>query len=197
MSVKGSITTADYLPYEDYQRLVQTLINEEKYWWASFCILSFCTGLRYSDVSRLKWTDVLDKRKIVITAKKTNKTHIIPIGQNAAQYFTKLYKKLGCPSRLSFILGTPKSKDGMPVSIQYVNKTLKSFITKYNLNIENFSTHTFRKTFGRYVYERGGKSETALLYLNRIFKHANLETTMVYLGIRNDEISSIFESISI
>ena len=79
MSVKGSVTTSDYLPYEDYQRLVQSLIDEKKYWWACYCILSFCTGLRFSDVCRLKWIDILDKRKIVITAQKTNKTHVIPI----------------------------------------------------------------------------------------------------------------------
>lgn len=30
MSMKGSVTTADYLPYADYQKLVQTLINEKK-----------------------------------------------------------------------------------------------------------------------------------------------------------------------
>lgn len=29
MSQKGSITTADYLPYSDYQKLVQSLINEK------------------------------------------------------------------------------------------------------------------------------------------------------------------------
>lgn len=29
MSMKGSVTTADYLPYADYQKLVQTLINEK------------------------------------------------------------------------------------------------------------------------------------------------------------------------
>lgn len=28
MSKKGSVTTADYLPYADYQKLVQTLIDE-------------------------------------------------------------------------------------------------------------------------------------------------------------------------
>lgn len=70
-------------------------------------------------------------------------------------------------------------------------------VRKYNLNIENFSTHTFRKTFGRYVYEKSGRSNEALLYLNRIFKHNNLDTTMIYLGIRDDEIAGIFNSIEI
>lgn len=70
MSQKGSITTADYLPYSDYQKLVQALINEKKYWWACYCILSFCTGLRFSDVCKLKWCDILNQRKVIAIAKK-------------------------------------------------------------------------------------------------------------------------------
>ncbi len=196
MSVKGSVTTSDYLPYEDYQRLVQSLIDEKKYWWACYCILSFCTGLRFSDVCRLKWIDILDKRKIVITAQKTNKTHVIPIGQNASEHFNLLYERMGKPNKNDFII-TGKRNNGKSVTIQYINRTLKSWIVKYNLDIENFSTHTFRKTFGRYVYEKGGRDDRTLLYLNRIFKHNNLNTTLIYLGIRDDEISSIFNSIEI
>lgn len=197
MSQKGSVTTADYLPYEDYQRLVQTLINEKRYWWAAYCILSFCTGLRYSDVSRLKWSDVIDKRKIIITAKKTNKTHSIPIGENASNHFEQLYERMGKPDMNSYILVNHKNDKVRPVSIQYINHELKKWVIKYDLNIENFSTHSFRKTFGRYVYEKSGRDEKALLYLNRIFKHTSLNTTMIYLGIRDDEISSIFKSIEI
>lgn len=197
MSLKGSVTTADYLPYEDYQKLVQALIDEKKYWWACYCILSFCTGLRYSDVSKLRWCDILDQRKIILTAKKTNKTHVIPIGNNAADHFITLHERMGKPNKKEIILKPSKSKDGQPVSIQYINRTIKTWPEKYNLDIENFSTHTFRKTFGRYVYDKGGRTEKTLLYLNRIFKHTNLATTMIYLGIRDKEISDIFNSIEI
>ncbi|TGY79033.1 tyrosine-type recombinase/integrase [Lepagella muris] len=197
MSKKGSVTTADYLPYADYQKLVQTLIDEKKYWWACYCILSFCTGLRFSDVCKLRWTDVLDQRKIIITAKKTNKTHVIPIGQNASDHFTSLYKKMGKPPKRDIILVGQKGEEGKAVSIQYINRTLKKWAVKYDLDIDNFSTHTFRKTFGRYVYDKGGQDEKTLMYLNRIFKHTSLDTTITYLGIRNDEISNIFDSIQI
>ena len=197
MSKKGSITTADYLPYADYQKLVQSLIDEKKYWWACYCILSFCTGLRFSDVCKLRWCDILDQRKIIITAKKTNKTHVIPIGQNASDHFTSLYTRMGKPSKRDFILAHKKGDENKPVSIQYINRTLKKWAIQYELNIDNFSTHTFRKTFGRYVYEKGGKSEKSLMYLNRIFKHTSLDTTMIYLGIRDDEISNIFNNLEI
>lgn len=196
MSLKGSITTADYLPFSDYQRLVQTLINERKYWWACYCIISFCTGLRFSDVSRLRWIDVLDQKNIIITAKKTGKTHLIPIGNNASEHISTLYKKMKSPNKNGYIMASQRT-NGKPMNIQYVNAMLKRWVKQYNLDIENFSTHTFRKTFGRYVYEKNGRSNEALLHLNRIFKHTNLNTTMIYLGIRDEEIAGIFNTIEI
>lgn len=196
MSKKGSITTSDYLPYEDYKRLVESLAHEKEYWWCAYCIISFCTGLRFSDVSKLKWGDIIDQRKITVTEKKTSKTKNIPIGENASAHIKKLYNALGRPSRCAPILSSDKS-GGKSVSIQYVNRHLKQFKDKYNLDIENFSTHTFRKTFGRYVYEKSGRTNESLLYLNRIFRHHNIDTTMIYLGIRDEEITSIYESIVI
>ena len=192
MSKKGSITTSDYLPYEEYKRLVEALSHEKEYWWACYCIVSFCTGLRFSDVSRLKWGDLVDQKKIIVTERKTS----IPIGANALEHINQLYKALGSPSKNGFFMATNKS-NGRPVSMQYVNRQLKMMKDKYDLEIENISTHTFRKTFGRYVYEKSGRSNDSLLYLNRIFRHHNIDTTMIYLGIRDEEISNIFESIEI
>lgn len=200
MSKKGSITTADYLPFEDYKRLVQTLINEKKYWWACYCVLSFCTGLRFSDVSRLKWGDVLGKKSVTITAKKTGKTHRIYLGENTLEHLDQLYIRMGKPKKDTVILSgvtVHAGEKATSVTIQYINRTLKSWVDKYDLNITNFSTHTFRKTFGRYVYEKGGRTSESLMYLNRIFKHNNLDTTMIYLGIRDKEIEGVFNSIEI
>ena len=105
---------------------------------------------------------MLDQRKIVITAKKTNKTHVIPIGQNASDHFTSLYKLMGKPPKRDIILVGQKGEEGKAVSIQYINRTLKKWAVKYDLDIDNFSTHTFRKTFGRYVYDKGGQDERLL-----------------------------------
>ena len=196
MSKKGSITTSDYLPYPEYKRLVEALSHEGQYWWACYCIVSFCTGLRFSDVSKLRWGDLVEQKRIIVTEKKTGKTKSIPIGTNASEHITQLYKALGTPLKSDYFMLTEKSS-GRPVTIQYINRTLKKMKDKYELDIENFSTHTFRKTFGRYVYEKSGRTNESLLYLNRIFRHTNIDTTMIYLGIRDEEISNIFESIEI
>lgn len=191
MSAKGSITTADYFKYDEFKRLVDCLSKDGKHIWAFYCILSFCLGLRASDVRKLKWGDVLDKRSVIVTEQKTGKTKGIPIGQNTADRISEMYKVAGKPKLSSYIFSSQKSH-GEPITIQYINKIAKGWKRKYHLEIGNFSTHTFRKTFGRYVYEKRNRSTDALIELNRIFRHTSLQVTLIYIGITDDHIYDLF-----
>lgn len=194
MSVKGTITVSDYLPFEEYQRLISNLEEDKKYKWAIYCLMSFCLALRISDILRLKWKHILDHKGIVVTERKTGKTKYVPIGSKTSEHIHKLYEMSGKPSMESYIF---PNKYGKPMSRQYVNKELKNWKGKYSLKLGNFSSHTFRKTFGRYVYNKMGKTQESLVYLNRVFRHSSIATTMIYLGIRDEEISGIFEGINV
>lgn len=195
MSAKGSITTADYLPYEDYKRLLKGLEDDGKFRWCIYCTLSFCLGLRISDILKLKWGDVIHQGSIVVTEKKTGKTKRIPIGESASERVEYMYRKLGKPKHTEYIMSNYTGEK--PVSSQYVNRTLKDWIEKYDLPIHNFSSHTFRKTFGRYVYESNGRTEESLIILNRIFRHHSIKTTIIYIGLTDEEVGKVFENIKI
>lgn len=196
MSRKGTITTADYFQYDEFKRLIECLTKDQQYLWAFYCLISFCLGLRASDVRNLKWEDILNKRSVVVTEKKTGKTKGIPIGNNTAERILEMYEHAGEPDLDSYIFSTEKSND-TPVSLQYINRLAKKWKIKYKLNIGNFSSHTFRKTFGRYVYEKRNRSTDALIELNRIFRHQNLQTTLIYIGITDDNIYDVFADMSL
>lgn len=196
MSKKGSITTADYFQYDEFKRLVDCLVKDGKHIWAFYCMMSFCLGLRSSDVRKLKWKDVLNRRSVVVTEQKTGKTKAIPIGQNTADHISKMYELAGNPLLDTYIFSTSKS-NGTPISIQYINRLAKMWKQKYKLDIGNFSSHTFRKTFGRYVYEKRNRSTDALIELNRIFRHTSLQTTLIYIGITDDNIYKVFDSMQL
>lgn len=83
------------------------------------------------------------------------------------------------------------------MTIQYVNMKLKEFKYKYKLRIDNFSTHTFRKTFGRYVYDKSEHSAESLILLNKILNHSSIQVTKTYIGITQEEVAGIFASISL
>ena len=125
--------------------------------------------------------------------KKTGKVRKIPFNLSIQTRIEELYILLKRPNPNELIF---KSKfTGVSVSSQYLNRIMKEWKAKYKLDIENFSTHTFRKTFGRYVYDTSENKSEALLLLNRIFNHSNIEITKIYICIREDEINSIFDSI--
>lgn len=189
MSAKGQLTTSDYLPYEEYQKLVDCLERDKNYKGAAYCIISFSFGLRVGDVLKIRWCQIIGQKNLVVTETKTGKTKRIPIGIKTEERLHSLFKKQAMRDLNSTIF---VNKDGESVSIQYINKWLKSCKDKYNLRIENFSSHTFRKTLGRYIYNKMGRTQESLVLLNRIFRHSNINITMIYLGLRDDEISNVF-----
>lgn len=193
MAKKNQLTTSDYLKYSEYERLLECLHNDGLYQWEMYARASFCTACRASDVMRFKWGDLLDKASITVTEQKTGKTRIIPLNTSVQKKFKELYELMGRPDRKDFILHN--DREDHSITIQHINRMLKTMKRKYRLDIQHFSTHTFRKTFGRFVYESYNRSAESLILLNKIFKHTSIAITKAYIGITQDEISSVFNSI--
>ena len=193
MAKKNQLTKSDYLPMEEYKKLLHLLHKDRQYLWELYARLAFCTALRVSDVLSLTWADILYKGSLTKIEKKTGKVRKIPFNLSIQTRIEELYILLKRPNPNELIF---KSKfTGVSVSSQYLNRIMKEWKAKYKLDIENFSTHTSRKTFGRYVYDTSENKSEALLLLNRIFNHSNIEITKIYICIREDEINSIFDSI--
>lgn len=195
MSVKGQITTAEPLEYSDFLRLLSGLHEDGNYLWELYCCISVCTACRVSDVLSMKWKDVLERDAFYKIERKTGKTRQIPFNENVQRRIASLYKLLGSPDKRQPVICNPKTRK--PYTKQYINDTLKYLRVKYRLPIRRFSSHTFRKTFGRYVYDSKERTTESLILLSMILNHSSLNTTKVYLVIRQDEISGIFESIKL
>ncbi len=190
---KGKITTSDYLPIAEFNRLVDSLHADENYLWELYCRISFCTALRASDVLTLCWEDVLDREFLDLKETKTGKSRRIIFNSTVSQKLAELYTLLGEPDKKGSLFLNQNSNK--PYTLVHINRLLKQFKVKYRLPIKAFSTHTFRKTFGRYVYESKGKTAESLILLNSIFRHSSIDITKVYIGLRQAEIDKVFNSI--
>lgn len=195
MAKKNQLTTSDHLPYEEFTRFLDCLHNDGEYRWEMYARLSFCTACRASDTLRFRWKDVLGVSSVTVVEQKTQKARKIPFNPSVQKRFDELWKLLGCPDKKDYIMGSPKGDK--PLTIQFINMKLKEFKFKYRLKIENFSTHTFRKTFGRYVYDSSNRSAESLILLNKILNHSSIQITKTYLGITQDEVNGIYASISL
>ena len=166
---KGRLTTADYLPIKEFNRLVDGLHSDGLYMWELYCRLSFCIE------------------------KKTSKARRITFNDSVRQKIKELYTLQGEPNKKGSPFLNPKTQTAY--SLEHINRLLKRFKVRYRLPIKAFSTHTFRKTFGRYVYESNGRSAESLILLNSIFRHSSIDITKVYIGLRQAEIDQIYKSI--
>ncbi len=194
MSTKNSITTADALPWDSMLRLVRNLYKDGNYRLSLFVACASFFGLRASDVLRLKWSDLLDSDTFTLIEKKTGKRRVIAINRQLRRHVLDCYERLGAPSKVEPVF---RSRKGGVYTIQRINVLLKESKERYKLDIEHFSTHTCRKTFGRELVRlAGSNSEMALIKLSELFNHSSTAITRRYLGLRQEEILECYSLFS-
>ena len=167
MAKKGVLTKSDYLPYEEFLSTLEKLREDRLYWEELYFTIAFASALRVSDIRMLKWENVLNKNSIILIEKKTKKNREVRLNDETVSIIKELYTLMG-----------------KPLGIWQINKRLKDVKDRYNLSIDHFSTHSFRKTFGRYLYEANGRSQESLMMLKEVLNHSNVGTTYTYIGIR-------------
>lgn len=65
-------------------------------------------------------------------------------------------------------------------------KKLKKAVKDNNIN-QRISTHTLRKSFGYWIHKMHPFDPDCLLSLQKLFNHANLQTTMDYIGLTEEK----------
>lgn len=189
MSVKNSTTTSDYIEWDSAMSLIHKLYRDGDYTMSLFIGCGCFFGLRCSDLRSLTWA-MLSGETFTLVEQKTGKKRTISINANFAKHIAdcKAALKVVDDAQPCFL-----SQKNQVLSIQRINVRLKDIRRKYRLNVEHFSTHSLRKTFGRKVVEMAGEnSEMALIKLSELFNHSNTSITRRYLGLRQQELMECY-----
>lgn len=175
--------TADYLTPDELNKLLKYLAQNEK--WLYYLIVKFgvSTALRFSDLSSLTWSDIYSNDQIDIKEKKTGKIRSIPISNELSTVIASVYEKLGNPEISRNIIGMTNNG---------INKQLKIYSAKAGIRNKNISTHTFRKSMARAVWERNNCSDAVLTKLSVLLKHSSTKITRIYLGITREEVNDLY-----
>jgi integrase/recombinase XerD len=126
------------------------------------------TGLRWSDVQKLTWSEIeqdIDGWRVVFHQKKTDGLQYVEIPDNAKQY-----------------LGEPKEAEervfkGLKYS-SYMNVALKRWILKAGIT-KNITFHCARHTYAILQLQHGADIYT----VSKLLGHKNLKTTQIYADI--------------
>jgi integrase len=149
-------------------------------------------GLRIGDLLSLKWNDVLNKEELNIQESKTKKTRTITFNEKVIEAINLCSNELRLKNGHWDSEYVFSNRWGGQLSTSYINKRLKIIFTKYNVKVQNPSSHTLRKTFGKRVYEMDGQSDRSLIYLSDIFGHSSTAITRSYIGITQEQIKDVY-----
>lgn len=180
-TMKGQMTKSDTIQFEKAVFISNNLIGTKKEVFGLFIMIGINTGLRGGDILSLTWANILSDN-FVVTEKKTSKNRTIQVNKQLREYINKLsMAQVG-----SVFVSQKKSV----YTIQQVNRILKGLFNESKSS--NISTHSLRKTFGRRVYDMNNKSEHALILLSDVFGHSSIQITRTYLGLKSEEIASVY-----
>ena len=178
------IKAAQHLDEQELNKLLRYLSKYQLWTYYIMVRLGVSTALRFSDLSSLKWGDVLYKRKITIKEKKTKKVREIPIGEELQNILLEVHGHLKKPHLDRSII---------PLHIRTINKQIKIHAAKAGIRGKRISTHTWRKTFGREVWRRNNYSEASLIKLSLLFNHSSTAITRIYLDITREEVGDLYD----
>jgi len=175
--------TSDYLTTDELKRLNRYFQKEMNYQMALLIEFGFRTLLRYSDISRFTWENVLNKDELVLNEKKTGKKRSIKVGTVLKALLLEYYELLGQPNLDCTIFN---------YSLRHTNRLLQFGSRFVGIRKKRVSTHSLRKSGARFLYDENNRSEDVFLKISMILNHSSTHVSRRYLGITKEEIADVY-----
>lgn len=159
-------------------------------------------GLRASDLCSLRYNFFVNddgsfKEFYTLQPKKTRKTKKfvkLYFNQTVKKAITEYVEKYPIQDMNEYLF---KSREG---NSYITEKSLWKIISKTAAEAgikQNVGTHSLRKTFGYHIWHNAEDKEKALVMLMAIFNHSSVATTKKYIGLMDEEMEDVFNSLNL
>lgn len=186
-SPRIGIHLPEYLNLEEIEQLLNTfnLTNIYELRDKTIIELMYSTGLRVSEISKIKLNDIHFAEYIIKIKGKGNKERIIPLGEKAMELLNFYLEK----SRGS--LENEKNKTdylflnymGTPLSRISIWKIIKQSALKAGIH-KNISPHTLRHSFATHLLNNGAD----LRSVQELLGHSDISTTQIYTHLNYQKL---------
>ena len=156
-------------------------------------VLGINSGLRISDLLRLRISDVSEKGKpkdrIRLREAKTNKFKDFPMSDNA-KAAVKEYLKIRIINENEPLFLSRKNKGFLLRQQAY--RILNDVAKRVGIK-EKIGTHTLRKTFGYNAHNNGYD----ITLIQKLFNHSSPSITLRYIGITQEQMDDVYMSLDL
>lgn len=142
------------------------------------------TGLRISDILRLRVSDVKGKKFLIISESKTQRKknnqrtiELNPTLRNALRSYLK------DKENHEFLIKSRVGKN-RAITRERAYEILKDIAETFGL--ESLGCHSMRKTLGYHIYDQ----TKDIVIVQKVLNHENPKHTLRYIGIEQDQINS-------
>ena len=157
--------------------------SERNYVLFAFGIYS---GLRISDILKMRVRDVKNKNYIYLREKKTGKEKRFAINDELKSI---LKKYVANKEEYEYLILSPEGKN-KPISRQQAYNILSEAGSEFGL--EAIGTHTLRKTWGYHTYQ----ATKDVVAIQEILNHSSPAITLRYIGVNQDNKDKIMRTVS-
>ena len=182
------------MDWDQFKSLIGKLERDGEYKFCLLITIGVFTGLRISDLLKLRFNQFENSDILTIQEQKTRKTRRIKINSDLKQIVERVKNRMVVTDTNQYIfLNRYGTK---PIDKSYVNVKLKELLKQYDIVLEgNASSHFFRKTLGNRVLRLNNFSNESIVLLMELFGHSSPSVTKRYLGLREKEIMDVYDSV--
>jgi integrase len=166
-TIKLKETHREQLELEEFQLLVDTPAKSDLIKRAAIC--SGLTGLRFSDIQTLCWSEVrgvTGKHYLQFTQEKTEGAEILPVSDQAIEVMGKR--------------GEPDERVFSGLAYSSMRECFKVWMSDAGIG-KNITFHSFRHTYATLQLEFG----TELLTVSKLLGHRSVKTTLIYTKVKD------------
>lgn len=192
MAKQNQLTECSGMDWGQFLVLIESLKKTGEYKLLLFVSLGGFCGMRIGDILQLKWEQLINKNEITLHEGKTGKFRKIALNNSLIEIINLVFLNLNIQHNTDANQFVFCSRNGKPYTRQHINRRLHKMFYKFKIKVQNPSSHTLRKTFGRRVYEINDRSEASLILLSSIFNHSSTAITRKYIGLSQEIIKDAY-----
>ena len=176
-----------HLSLTEFKQLIQ---NIREKWLKDICVFAIMTGMRRSEITNLRWSNVDLRSKIIIIQShgrfraKCGKKRNIPMNNSVFELLSRI-RDQGM-SEYVFTLRNEK------INGRFLTRKFKFYVRKTGLD-DKLHFHSLRHSFATWLVEDG----VSIYEIQKLLGHSNINVTMIYSHLATEHLHHTVERISV